>query len=86
MQPRGSRLLHCAIVTLMRLVGITPLWWRFKRLPLAQTNVCTGVMERVGEPARSDEEEAERLVTSRCSSSTLFCNSARLASSSLYRW
>lgn len=50
---------------------------------LCQTKVCTGVMERVGEPALSDEEEAERLVTSRCNSSTLFCNSARFANSSL---
>lgn len=53
------------------------------RVCFCQTNVCTGVMERVGEPARSEEEEAERLVTSRCNSSTLFCSSARFANSSL---
>lgn len=53
------------------------------RVEQCQTKVCTGVMERVGEPARSEEEEAERLVTSRCNSSTLFCSSARLANSSL---
>lgn len=53
------------------------------RVALCQTKVCTGVMERVGEPACSEEDEAERLVTSRCNSSTLFCSSARFANSSL---
>lgn len=43
-------------------------------------------MERVGEPALSEEEERERFVTSRRNSSTLFWSSARFANSSLWRW
>lgn len=61
--------------------GQSPKW--YTGLGSFQTKDCTGVMERVGEPARSEDDEAERLVTSRCNSSTLFCSSARLASRSL---
>lgn len=50
-----------------------------------QTEVCTGVTEWEGEAPRSDGDEA-RVATSRCRSSTLFCSSARTASSSLRFW
>lgn len=47
-----------------------------------QTEVWTGVIEWEGEEPRSDGDEA-RVATSRCRSSTLFCNSALMVSSSL---
>lgn len=49
------------------------------------TEVWTGVPECAGEEPRSEEDEA-RVATSRCRSSTLFCSSARMASSSLRFW
>lgn len=50
-----------------------------------QTEVWTGVTEWDGEEPRSDDDEA-RVATSRCRSSTRFCNSALMASSSLRFW
>lgn len=50
-----------------------------------QTEVCTGVTEWEGEEPRSDGDEA-RVAISRCRSSTLFCSSALMASSSLRFW
>lgn len=47
-----------------------------------QTEVWTGVIEWEGEEPRSDGDEA-RVATSRCRSSTLFCSSALMVSSSL---
>lgn len=51
-----------------------------------QTEVCTGVAEWEGEEPRSEEDEMERVATSRCSSSTFFCSSVLMASSSLRFW
>lgn len=48
-----------------------------------QTEVCTGVAEWVGEEPLSEEDEMVRVATSRCKSSTRFCSSALIASSSL---
>ena len=50
-----------------------------------QTEVCTGVTEWEGEEPRSEGDEA-RMAISRCRSSTLFCSSALMASSSLRFW
>lgn len=50
-----------------------------------QTEVWTGVTEWEGEAPRSVGDEA-RVATSLCRSSTLFCSSALMASSSLRFW
>lgn len=58
---------------------------RWPRRRAVQTVVCTGDTECVGE-ALSDEDDTARLLTSRWSSSTFFCSSARMPRSSLLFW